>query len=165
MTKKGPNAQWSLADEDALLDYLWDHRAEAGEGMSFKGPTLTAAATKVQVTTMRGGPKTAASCKNKWGKVRNSVVSDLSGSDMAVNQFKELYLIVCDIKAQSGFTWSDEKGADIGPESVSVWDAYVKVSSSSNQACVYISCCINRRSRGLRVSKTRVGVISTKSNG
>ena len=33
MAKKGPNAHWSQADEDALLDYLWDHRAEAGEGI------------------------------------------------------------------------------------------------------------------------------------
>ncbi|KAH9021496.1 hypothetical protein EDB85DRAFT_2152307 [Lactarius pseudohatsudake] len=108
MVKHGSNTFWSPIDEDTLLDYLWDHRSEAGEGMCFKAPTLTGAAAKVQETTTKGGPKTMGSCKNKWGK------------------FKELYLVICDIKSQSGFTWSDEQGATIGPESTSVWEVYVK---------------------------------------
>ncbi|KAH9013691.1 hypothetical protein EDB85DRAFT_2157997 [Lactarius pseudohatsudake] len=108
MVKHGSNTFWLPIDEDTLLDYLWDHWSEAGEGMCFKAPTLTGAAAKVQEMTTKGGPKTMGSCKNKWGK------------------FKELYLIICDIKSQSGFTWSDEQGATIGPESTSVWEVYVK---------------------------------------
>ncbi|KAH9051664.1 hypothetical protein EDB87DRAFT_1735101 [Lactarius vividus] len=88
MVKHRLNTFWSPIDEDTLLDYLWDHRSEAGEGMSFKAPTLTGAAAKVQEMTTKGGPKMMGSCKNKWGK------------------FKELYLIICNIKSQSGFTWS-----------------------------------------------------------
>ena len=42
---------------------------------------------------------------------------------------KEVFLIVAAIKAQSGFKWDDEKGADIGPESEAVWEEYVKVHS------------------------------------
>ncbi|KAI9437169.1 hypothetical protein H4582DRAFT_2077549 [Lactarius indigo] len=108
MVKHRSNTFWSPVDEDTLLNYLWDHWSEAGEGMSFKAPTLTGAAAKVQETTTKGGPKTMGSSKNKWGK------------------FKELYLIICDIKSQSRFTWSNEQGATIGPESTSVWEVYVK---------------------------------------
>ena len=84
MVKKGPNAHWSLHDETTLLDYLWDHRSEAGEGMSFKAPTLAGAAVKLQGATAKGGPKTAGSCKNKWGKVRDLIILDIFHSDQTV---------------------------------------------------------------------------------
>jgi len=128
MGKKGPNAHWSLADENVLLDYLWEHRSEAGEGVSFRAPTLAGAAAKLKETTMKGGLKTGGSCKNKWGKVCCIVALEISFSDRIILQFKELYLIICDIKSQSGFSWCDKKGANIGLESASVWEAYVKVS-------------------------------------
>ena len=128
MAKGGSNANWSLPDENALLEYLWDQRSEAGEGVSFKAPTFTGAAAKVQATTTKGAPKTMSSCKNKWGKVCCLITTDSPHSDRTILQLKELYLAICDIKSQSGFTWSDENGATIGPESASVWEVYVKVS-------------------------------------
>ena len=33
------------------------------------------------------------------------------------------------MKQQSGFKWDERNGADIGPESQAVWDAYIIVSS------------------------------------
>ena len=41
---------------------------------------------------------------------------------------KETYYIVHALKQQSGFKWDESSGADIGPESAAVWDAYVAVS-------------------------------------
>ncbi|KAF8957189.1 hypothetical protein BDZ97DRAFT_1763145 [Flammula alnicola] len=100
-------AHWSDADTTALIDFLWSQRATLGDGASFKSTVWTDAATKVNaLTRTKGTDKTSSSCKNKWARL------------------KEIYNIIVNIKAQSGFTWDDEKGADVKESTALVWKAY-----------------------------------------
>lgn len=63
-------ASWTAQDETRLLDFLIMHAASAGDGGNFKRATFTAAAVYVNEKRVRGGPKTAKSCQNKWTVVR-----------------------------------------------------------------------------------------------
>jgi len=40
---------------------------------------------------------------------------------------KETYNVIIKIKAQSGFKWDDEKGADIDESTAAVWEAFEMV--------------------------------------
>ncbi|KAF8799081.1 hypothetical protein BYT27DRAFT_7227977 [Phlegmacium glaucopus] len=103
------SAHWSGDAVIALLNFVLSKKATAGDGMSFKTVVWNEAATIVnQIPRVKGGLKTSGSCKNKFAKL------------------KETFHIVAAIKAQSGFKWDDKKGADIGPESEAVWEAYEK---------------------------------------
>lgn len=46
-------------------------------------------------------------------------------------QLKEIYHIVANIKAQSGFKWDDNGGADIDETTAEVWASYEKVFPAS----------------------------------
>lgn len=63
-------AIWTHDNEHDLAVFLNDHRAEAGDGMNFKGAVFTRAAAEVELNRTRGGIKNPRSCKNKWAKVR-----------------------------------------------------------------------------------------------
>jgi hypothetical protein len=63
-------SQWSDKDVRNLLDFLMQHKAEAGDGGNFKPSVWQAAAeTLAKYPPERGASKTAASCKSKWSKV------------------------------------------------------------------------------------------------
>jgi hypothetical protein len=62
-------AHWSEDDEIALIEYIADHKAEAGDGMKFKGAFWTGAAKEMQAHSSLGGPKTPAGCSSKWDRV------------------------------------------------------------------------------------------------
>ncbi|KAF8214656.1 hypothetical protein K438DRAFT_2008884 [Mycena galopus ATCC 62051] len=74
-------------DEKKLIEYLLEHRAEAGDGTNFKATTFRGAATHLL---------------RDWGFVHH-------------------------IKSLSGFSWSDEHGANISAASQGTWDAWVAV--------------------------------------
>jgi hypothetical protein len=59
-------AHWTTSDEAALIDFLVEHKAEAGDGFTFKGPIWKAAAVHIVAYNVRGNPKTDHVCKNKW---------------------------------------------------------------------------------------------------
>lgn len=61
---------WTTEDETRLVHFLLDHRAEAGDGANFKMTVWNAAADELSKHITKGGPKTAASCKSKWDRVR-----------------------------------------------------------------------------------------------
>jgi hypothetical protein len=63
-------AHWTTSDEAALIDHFVEHKAEAGDGFTFKGATWKAAAVHMVAYTARGDPKTDRVCKNKWARVR-----------------------------------------------------------------------------------------------
>lgn len=63
-------AHWTIHDEAELIAFLELHRAEAGDGMNFKGRTWSAAAIELKPHTTKGGEKTGLACKNKWQRVR-----------------------------------------------------------------------------------------------
>jgi hypothetical protein len=62
-------ASWSIEDEDALIQFLVEHRAEAGNGFNFKTKTFNAASIVVNAMRTKGGTKTWRVCKNKWTQV------------------------------------------------------------------------------------------------
>jgi hypothetical protein len=65
-----PKAQWNEQEVTALLEYLHGHKAEAGDGGSFKMSTLNGAATHIQQHLTQGPVKTGKMCKTKWTAVR-----------------------------------------------------------------------------------------------
>lgn len=65
-SEKLPKAHWNDAEVDALVDYLHDHKAEAGDGGNFKSNTLNAAATHIKQHLSQGTVKTGKMCKGKW---------------------------------------------------------------------------------------------------
>jgi hypothetical protein len=60
------HALWTVDDETVLIDYLDEHQAEAGDGLSFKMATWNGAAVKVVESTTKGSPKDGTGCKNNW---------------------------------------------------------------------------------------------------
>ncbi|KAI0245014.1 hypothetical protein BJV78DRAFT_1103007, partial [Lactifluus subvellereus] len=100
-------ASWSPEDEMELIRFLIDHRAEAGDGFNFKTATFNAASAVLDPKKQKGATKTGKVCKNKWG------------------QLKGIYLVIAELKGQSGFKWDEKHGADIDNDMESVWDAYV----------------------------------------
>ena len=62
-------AVWTEADEVAFIQYIADHKSEAGDGMKFKSSFWTGAAAAMQPLTTQGGPKTSAGCSAKWDRV------------------------------------------------------------------------------------------------
>ncbi|KAF8165829.1 hypothetical protein B0H34DRAFT_794169 [Crassisporium funariophilum] len=62
-------ASWSDDDINTLIAFLITKSASAGDSITFKGTVWTKAATAVnKILPMKGGGKTAGSCKSKWGK-------------------------------------------------------------------------------------------------
>ncbi|KAF8209966.1 hypothetical protein K438DRAFT_1571813, partial [Mycena galopus ATCC 62051] len=96
-------------DEKKLIEYLLEHRAEAGDGTKFKATTFQGAATHVNLTRIKGGPKTGKSCEQKYCTPRRD------------------WGFVHHIKGISGFSWSDGHGANISAASQGTWDAWVAV--------------------------------------
>jgi hypothetical protein len=75
-------AQWFEADEIALIEYITEHRAEAGDGMKFKTAFWTGAAKEMLAHSSLGGRKTALGCSSKWDRVRT-------------NLFQAIYSLMC----------------------------------------------------------------------
>ncbi|KAK6987883.1 Myb-DNA-bind-3 domain-containing protein [Favolaschia claudopus] len=107
--QKQENAVWTCRNETTLLDYLLEVMSKSGDGLNFKEATWKASAHRVNSDSReKGGPKTWQSCKSKFQKL------------------KALFLVICEIMGNSGWTWSDEKGACIDAASSGTWDAFVK---------------------------------------
>jgi len=64
-----PSAIWTPAEETALVDFLVDNKAEAGDGGNFKKATFQRAANNVAPLRECGAAKTVKSCQNKWASV------------------------------------------------------------------------------------------------
>jgi hypothetical protein len=63
-------AHWTVTDEMELLEFLQDHISEGGDDVNFKTVTWTAAAKVVDENQIKGAPKNAIACKNKFAGVR-----------------------------------------------------------------------------------------------
>ena len=69
-------ANWDIASEAALIQFLLKHKSNASDGINFKAPTFKVAAVHLNhltsfdsKSTIKGGAKNSASCKNKWARV------------------------------------------------------------------------------------------------
>ncbi|PFH47521.1 hypothetical protein AMATHDRAFT_151912 [Amanita thiersii Skay4041] len=106
MTEK---AVWTDEEEGVLVQYLFDHKSEAGDGGNFTTSFWTVVAAHLHphlVTSVRS-IKTSAVCKSKW-----------------TNMCKTCHTI-CNLQKVSGWTWSDEGGCCITEDTRASWDAYV----------------------------------------
>ncbi|KAG1842856.1 hypothetical protein DFJ58DRAFT_665658, partial [Suillus subalutaceus] len=114
-TSAGPaTTHWTDEETSRLIQYLTLHCAEGGDGTNFKQSTFTAAAAYL-LKPLDGIPKEdhvagikrdGLSCKNKWITC------------------KKKHTAIIDIKSQSGFSWDDELGANIGPADAARWTAF-----------------------------------------
>ena len=62
-------AVWTPEDETALINFLVQHKAEAGDDANFQTAIWNAAAQEMIKHTAKGGAKTAEACKTKWARV------------------------------------------------------------------------------------------------
>lgn len=62
-------ATWDEVETTAFVDYLWEHRAESGEGGNFKDVTFNGAAQSLAQQRTAGPSKKAKQCKTKWQSV------------------------------------------------------------------------------------------------
>jgi hypothetical protein len=69
MSQEEGKANWNDAETLALVDFLWEHRAEAGDGGTFKDTTFHAAADHIAKDWTTGAAKTVKRCKTKWAGV------------------------------------------------------------------------------------------------
>ncbi|KAF8812912.1 hypothetical protein BYT27DRAFT_7085892 [Phlegmacium glaucopus] len=104
-----PSAYWTAPEELSLINFLIDHRAEAGDGANFKATTFQKAAKHLAPLLEHGAPKNAKSCGNKYCA------------------FRKLFHVIRVIQSISGWSWNDETGASIDVHTASSWDDYVKV--------------------------------------
>jgi hypothetical protein len=62
-------AYWTDDETTRLVQYLWEHRAECGDGGNFKNVTFNTAAEHLASHPTLGAPKTAKQLKTKWQAV------------------------------------------------------------------------------------------------
>ena len=70
-TRERENASWSPEDEAKLLAFLMECRASMSDNQMFKGAVFNEAAIELNKSLIKGGPKTQASVKAKWGRVHH----------------------------------------------------------------------------------------------
>jgi hypothetical protein len=119
-------AYWNDQEVTALVDYLVEYRAEAGDGGNFKSATFNAAANHIAHLLSQGPVKTGKMCKTKW----NSVCifqSIFALSFTKAIQLRQTYTAIETYRNQSGFHWDDDKGASIaGDAAADVWNTYIQ---------------------------------------
>jgi hypothetical protein len=62
-------ARWNDDETAKLVEYLWEHRAEGGDGGTFKNPTFHAAAQYIAEYRTSGPIKTVKNLQTKWSAV------------------------------------------------------------------------------------------------
>ncbi|RXW13177.1 hypothetical protein EST38_g12677 [Candolleomyces aberdarensis] len=110
MPPKKDRVYWSIQDETALLNYLLEHKTEAGDGRNSKEPVFEGARAALQSAReadAKEAPKTLSSCKAKWSRL------------------KATYELILKLKGLSGWSWDDRTGCSITADSQDVWEAFV----------------------------------------
>jgi hypothetical protein len=100
-------AQWSEADEIALIEYIAEHKAEAGDGMKFKSSFWSGAAKAMVTHSVLGGVKTSQGCSSKWDRVRTKL-----------SQVILLLTHINDLSSSRSHTMSSLRSKPIHPDSV-----------------------------------------------
>ncbi|KAF7350044.1 hypothetical protein MVEN_01306100 [Mycena venus] len=105
---KKEKAAWTREDVVKFLDYLISQVATAGDRIHFQTKTYTAAARLLNESRVRGAPKTAKGCLNKFNGLRKThkVIDHL-------------------VNHASGFTYSEKNGTDIDDTSEAAWASYL----------------------------------------
>ena len=75
-TGSKPRCNWSEKEEIELINFLIEHKAEAGDSVTFKAPVWNAASQLLEKSRVKGGPKTSKACSDKWLRVRRTALED-----------------------------------------------------------------------------------------
>ena len=67
---------WSDEDEIQLINFLIEHKAEAGDSATFKAPIWNAASQLLEKSRVNGGPNTSKACSDKWMRVCRTTLDD-----------------------------------------------------------------------------------------
>ena len=128
MSQEDGKANWNDSEILALVDFLWEHRAQAGDGGTFKNTMFNAAADKIAEHWTVGPSKTAKRCKTKWAGVSNHYL--LVNQGLNLPQLKTTFRAIVTYKdTTSGTHWSSFNGAGIeGEAASSAWKYYINVS-------------------------------------
>ena len=78
MATSAERADWNDEETAALVEYLWEHRAEGGDGGSFKDVTFRGASVHIASFLTAGPTKTPKRCKTKWTSVSYYSVNCMS---------------------------------------------------------------------------------------
>ena len=95
-------AQWSEADEIALIDYIANSKAKAGDGMKFK-TSFWSDAKAMLAHSESGGTKTAAGCAAKWDWVSPNPLFCAIYQLRCLLPVKEV--VQCRLYPQSQYIW------------------------------------------------------------
>jgi hypothetical protein len=74
VTAVGLRCDWSLIEEVALINFLIDHKAKAGDSATFKPVIWRAAGLHLESMCTKGAPKTDSKCMSKWTRVRSDLL-------------------------------------------------------------------------------------------
>ncbi|KAJ3720296.1 hypothetical protein C8R42DRAFT_670343 [Lentinula raphanica] len=109
------SAKWLDSDKAELVNYVYDRKAELGDGGNLvKQLASDAAAHFLQLgPPSKGGPKTANACQTQWKKL------------------KKIYEAIRDVKdycyvGASGWPWNDDTGFQVTAENADAWKAFSK---------------------------------------
>jgi len=76
VTGSKPRCDWSEKDEIELINFLIEHKAEAGDSATFKSVVWNAASQLLEKSRVKGGPKTSKACSDKWTRVCRTALDD-----------------------------------------------------------------------------------------
>ncbi|KAG1750037.1 uncharacterized protein EDB91DRAFT_1032657, partial [Suillus paluster] len=116
---------WTEEETTRFIQYLALHRTEGGDGINFKQATFAAAGAHLleplegilKENHIAGNKRDWQSCKNKW------------------IMCKKKHAAIVDIKSQSGFSWDEELGANIGPADAARWTAFANACPNTRPFC------------------------------
>ena len=132
MSASKERAQWTDPEALALLDYLIEHKGEAGDGVNFKSKTFNDAVPFVAPFFVRGPAKTGAMLKTKYSGVRFNLSSGQKQLIYFNLQIRGTYNLINTWRNLSGVHWDNVTGASITTEAeCKVWDAFVNVKVSA----------------------------------
>jgi hypothetical protein len=72
-------ASWNDEETQELVNYLWEHRAECGDGGTFKDVAFNAIPGRIANLLTSGPAKTAKQCKTKYNGVSHGNVVEPHG--------------------------------------------------------------------------------------
>jgi hypothetical protein len=128
--KEKSATKWTTADEATLLLTLCNEKSNGSWGDNNPKPSAYTACELALAGSEKisgGGPKVLSAIKSRWQRVPHSFVDIFSLSDQ-IDQLKQEFDIVKQLRGLSGFGWDDDK--KLVTAMADVWERYLEVSPS-----------------------------------
>jgi hypothetical protein len=114
---------WSITEEEAMLNFLIVNKVEAGDGFNF---TWSKVAAHLKPLRTEGGVKTAKKCKEKWGQVHYKFFY-CQLYLLIITQLKKSFNAITHLKILLGLPYTKDKGCNVNASTEDAWERYVKV--------------------------------------